>query len=909
MPKELEADIAVLERELDSVLRCHLGDGHLDLLRRLRDEATVLCASSREACSLPDDSLFRQLETSQIRDVLKSETLRFHLLNLAEKLAIVRVNQNREQRASAEAPRGESIAAAIASLKADGCSPSRVHEILNRLDIQPTLTAHPTEARRRVILLKQQRIAACMANLRRDDLTRADRAKYSRELAHLVELLYATDEVRAERLHVAEEVRNGLYFLTTSIWETIPRLHRDLSEALETYYGDDSVPPIVLRYRSWIGGDRDGNPKVTPEVTRATLHLHREEACRLYRGALESLALELSLSRRRVSVSDALVASIEDDPGRDLLDERELHGLRREPYRSKLMMMRAKLEIACDEPSFYSAEEFLEELRLLQDSLSSTGFESLAQHGTIADLIVAVQTFGLHLASLDVRQHSAIHEQVVGEMLEAAEVEGDYASLDEDDRVVLLDRLLRDRRPLLPIDADVSETARSVFELMQVIHEAQSYDPDSIGCYIISMTHGASDILEVLLLMKEAGLWRRRADTVECDLDVVPLLETVEDLRHGPALLEQMFTQPIYRSHLASRSNLQEIMLGYSDSSKDGGYWMSNWRLHQAQSRLAEVCQKHDVDFRFFHGRGGTIGRGGGRANRAILATPVNSRSGHIRMTEQGEVISFRYGLPDIAHRHLEQVISAMISSFSPSGCAVESPSLGDLPFERVERLMEQIAQDSMARYRGLIEHEMFWPWFASVSPIEHISGLPLASRPVSRSSGQVDFDNLRAIPWVFAWTQMRYNVPGWYGIGTGLSRVIESDAESLVLMQRLYREWEFFATVINNAQQEMARARLPVATMYGVGEEKAIHDLIREEFDLARDAILAISGQQKLLDNNPVIQSLIEFRNPFTDVLNLIQIELLDRFRSLPPDEREQAKSVLYSSINGIAAAMQSTG
>ena len=906
---ELEADIASLESELQNVLRGHLGDDHLVLLDRLRAETKRLCEGEMATSVLPSDSLFRSLDVEQIRAVLKSETLRFHLLNLAEKLAIVRANQEREQLASAASPRGESIAAAIEALKSAGLPVERAHEILNRLDIQPTLTAHPTEARRRVILLKQQRIATCMAELRRSELSRARRKQYAREMSHLVDLLYATDEVRAERLHVAEEVRNGLYFLTTSIWEVIPRLQRDLTDALRTYYDDATVPPILLRYRSWIGGDRDGNPKVTPHVTQETLHLHREEASRLYRIALDDLALQLSLSRRRVEVPQAMLDSIEIDPGRELLDERELRGLRREPYRTKLTMIRAKIEVACDDPTFYSADEFLDELRLIQDCLASTGFASLAYEGALADLIVKVQTFGLHLAALDVRQHSAVHEEVVAELLRLAEVEPAYASLDETQRVELLDRLLRDRRPLIPLDADLSRTTLAAIELMQVLRDSIRQDSSSIGCYIISMTHGVSDILEVLLLMKETGLWRRRSEVVECDIDVVPLLETVEDLHHGPQLLEDMFTQSVYRSHLASRGGLQEVMLGYSDSSKDGGYWMSNWRLHQAQSKLAAVCASHDVDFRFFHGRGGTIGRGGGRANRAILATPVNSRSGHIRMTEQGEVISFRYGLPDIAHRHLEQVMSAMIVSFGPPQLSADGTAAIDVRSTDVESLMESVAQRSMQRYRELIEHEAFWPWFAKVSPIEHISGLPLASRPVSRSSGQVDFGNLRAIPWVFAWTQMRYNVPGWYGMGSALSAMMDEDANALPLMQQLYREWEFFSTVINNAQQEMARARLPVASLYGATSDSPIHELIQEEFELARAAIIAITGQRALLDNSPVIQSLIAFRNPYTDLLNLIQIDLLDRFRSSAEEDRDQLRSAIYSSINGIAAAMQSTG
>ena len=397
---------------------------------------------------------------------------------------------------------------------------------------------------------------------------------------------------------------------------------------------------------------------------------------------------------------------------------------------------------------------------------------------------------------------------------------------------------------------------------------------------------------------------------MECAvLDIVPLFETIDDLDHGPDLLDGMLANPVYRKHVESRGQFQEIMLGYSDSNKDGGFLMSSWVLQSAMSRLAGVCRTKGVRFRFFHGRGGTVGRGGGRSNRAIQATPPDSRSGGLRMTEQGEVVSFRYAMPDIAHRHLEQLVSATILAESEATSVAEPRSSSD------DQLMVRLGDRAMAAYRQLIDDPSFWDWFTQVSPIAHISALPIASRPVARSSGSVHFENLRAIPWVFSWTQMRINVPGWYGIGSSFSEAIAESEENIGILCRWYKEWEYFRAVIDNAQQEMARARLNIARHYddlapdsGRGVSKHF-ERISAEFQLARTAILRITGQQEILDNNRVIQRSIEQRNGPTDLLNLLQVEMLRRSACADKTEKSTLRPVLFASISGIAAAMQSTG
>ncbi len=469
---------------------------------------------------------------------------------------------------------------------------------------------------------------------------------------------------------------------------------------------------------------------------------------------------------------------------------------------------------------------------------------------------------------------------------------------------------LRNPRPLLPRDAELPETAARAMETFAVVGEALRAEPESVGSFVVSMTHSVSDLLEPMLLAKEAGVWSTAQGGAP--LDFVPLFETIEDLDASAERMRALFSHPVYRAHLRGRGDFQEIMLGYSDSNKDGGYWMANWALHRAQRGLGEACRERSLDFRLFHGRGGTVGRGGGRANQAILAMPPVANNGRIRVTEQGEVISFRYALPDIARRHLEQIVSATLRATALEVGPVET---GGGP--EGDALMDEVARGSMEAYRGLIDAPGLWEWYIAATPIEYISRLPIASRPVSRQAArEVDFEGLRAIPWVFAWTQARYLVPGWYGVGAGLQRVLERPGVEETL-RRLMGGWPFLRAVVNNAQREMARARLPLSRHYArlaeaAAGERGYHAEIAEDFVRARAALLRVSGQQELLDDSPVIRRSIELRNPYTDVLNLLQVELIRRDRGAGAEgrgPRDPLRQALFLSINGIAAAMQSTG
>lgn len=863
-------------------------------------------------------SQIEDLSTNQIAQFLRYYTVFFHLMNSQEQREITRINRERAMETGPDSPRSESIAEAVYFLKEQGFSPQEAANVIAKLDIQPTITAHPTEARRHSVLVKQQHITEMIEQLKGVDLLTPDEHKELKiNIFNEIYLLLATDEVRTERVTVEDEVENGIFYFRNAIWQTIPVLYDDLHNAFEMYY--DEIPDFdpILRYRSWIGSDRDGNPNVTPDVTWQTILEQRKNIIELYLNELDDLRRYLSISQNKYDISEELKVSLEVDQEKDPLSDRFKRLYNQEPYRRKLthvmhklqhqlsMIKNSRVDEVLEEADEYKISDFIVDLELIEDSLQESGLTCVATKGKLKHLLTRVKTFGFHLAGLDIRQHSEKHEAAVAELLSVGQVTDDYESLAEKKKVQLLTKELKNPRPLSPVQAHLSESTAQMLDVFATIKQMLSLDANSFGNYIISMTHGVSDMLEVLVLAKESGLWSYDDGNVESSLDVVPLFETIEDLEECGRLMSEIYESPLYQKQLAARDNLQEIMLGYSDSNKDGGYWMANWALEKAQRDLGQVCRKYDIDFRLFHGRGGTVGRGGGRSNQAILALPPISNNGRIRFTEQGEVISFRYSLASITRRHLEQIVNAMIRITVSEKSKMAEQSAFD-------EVMDRLAKHSMKKYRDLIGDDYFWNWYTAKTPIEHISRLPIASRPVSRGSAKAaDFDNLRAIPWVFAWTQVRYNVPGWYGIGEALMQMIEEE-EKLEQFKTWYDEAIFFKTVLDNAQREMARTHIPTADIYRDIDKGEFHGQITKDFMMAKEAIKQITGQKELLDINPVIKKSIRFRNPFTYPLNMMQTELLDRWddrSEMSEEEEKKLRDALFLSINGVAAAMQSTG
>ncbi len=900
--RPLSWQINLLGKLLGRAVNNQAGERTVRIVERLRllaKEAAAECDDSKrdEAASI-----IRGLSHTDLEWVLRAFSTFFHLVNQSEQLEIIRINRDRALRPGTRS-RPESIDESVGVLKSCGLTADDLIDNLQSLDIQPTLTAHPTEARRRTILYKQQDLAELVRQWQSTEPTPDERLDLTEEIRDQIAILLATDQIHSSRPTVTDEVEHGLYYLRNAIWETIPRIHQDVRRAVQRHYGRTIEIPVFLRYRSWIGSDRDGNPNVTANITRRTLEMHRRKVIGRYISDLKDLRRELSISDVKVRLPEALYDSLREDERELELAPSQYRIFGREPIRRKLAFMIVRLQgsMTDDGSKPYGIEQFKHDLRQLESALRDAGFGFLADEGRLGRVIIRASAFGFHLAALDIRQHSSRHEEAVACLLSIAQVTDRYVGLDEVDKIAVLEQELGNPRPLLAPREKIPAPARDVMDTFEVIREIVDSDPAALGSYIVSMTHGVSDLLEVMLLAKEVGLWTLREGIVSSPLDIVPLFETIGDLQVADQLMATLFALSSYQQHLEARSGLQEIMLGYSDSNKDGGYWMANWALHQAQGRLGQVCRDHDVDFRLFHGRGGSVGRGGGRAGQAIIAMPKAAQNGRIRFTEQGEVISYRYALPAIAHRHLEQITGAMMQAE-----AVASQGAEEL---RYAATMDRIARTSMEAYRNLVLSPGLWAWYTAITPIEQISRLPIASRPVSRSSArEVDFEDLRAIPWVFAWTQTRYVIPGWYGVGAGLDEAINDGA--LAELREMYRSWPFFRAIIGNAEREMARARLKIAERYAkLAQEDGLHEHIEADFILASKAILAIAGSDKLLEGNPVIRKSIALRNPYTDILNLLQIELMRRYRKTDGEERARVRQALFLSVNGIAAAMQSTG
>lgn len=955
LTESLSEDIRLLDRLLGDVLREQEGDDLLDLARRLLAESenggdpTLLLARIPE---LGDPLCAQRL--------LRGFTVLFQLINTAEQKEIVRVNRERQARAGGR-PRTESIRDAVFKLQEGGMSAEAMQALIRCIDICPTLTAHPTEARRRAVLDKLDRVAVGLAERTRASnpiAARLDEPLSSEGdteagLRRALTELWQTDELRATPITVPEEARNALYFFEQAILNVVPYLHDDLRQALAgAYPGVDFEIPPFLRYRSWVGGDRDGNPNVTPEVTWRTLVEHRRVALRFFRDRIDILRREMTMGRRQLADEDPLLVSIEADRQTVPLPTARQARYQAEPYALKLQFMHARLEadlaqidrLASEDKgvsvtseryahAYGNADAFLADLLLLQESLRQNRAGAIADEGALAALVVQVQTFGFHLAALDIRQHSDEHEKAVGELLQAAGAlppgVSSYADLPEAEKVALLERELQNPRPLVAADAPLSEGTQSALRVFEVIRRArQRLSPHAVVAYIVSMTHAVSDLLEPMLLAKERGLLRWRGDgSLESDLDYVPLFETIDDLHGCDALMQAAFNSPLYRHQLAAQNNFQEIMLGYSDSSKDGGFLAANWALHDTQARLAAVCRDAGVTLRFFHGRGGTVGRGGGRANRAIQSQPPGSFDGRIRFTEQGEVISFRYGLAPIAHRHLEQIVSASLLA-ADAGNRRDATAAGHPPQTPApEPALWRDAMRGMAAFSRNIYREMvhedpdFWVFFAQATPIRHISRLPIASRPVSRSGKKLSsVDDLRAIPWVFAWIQSRYVVPGWYGLGSAIADFAQNTPDGLALLQTLYREWLFFRAMVDNAQLELTRAHPATSAWYAARTQPPelgakFHALITEELVRTIEWVLKVTEQSKLLGHANVVRSTVELRNPAVIPISLLQVALMDAEDrdnggiDAPLPEKSRWREAILLSITGIAAAMQSTG
>ena len=852
--------------------------------------------------------------------MLKAFSTYFQLVNLAEENQRVHILQ---QRAAVAYERGipvaETIAHAVRRLQAEGVTADEMRALLRELLVVPVFTAHPTEAKRRTVLFKLKTMAAILTELDRTDILSVERAEKEEELRENIVLLWQSDEMRDRPPTVLDEVRHVLYFFETTLFALLPKIYREMEKALAESYPDDEFDiPIFLRYGSWVGGDRDGNPYVNVEITEETLRTHKDVVLEQYKREVESLYNHLTSGLGRVGFSSDFIESVR----RDLMlvpdSEREvLDRFEQEPYRQKLILMFRRLEATRVENhqtwkerklnarAYHNVDDFLADLYLIRDSLMENKGERMAR-GAVSTLIRQVEVFGFHLATLDVRQHSGRHRSAMAEVLARYGLATDYEKLPEADRVAILSREIMNPRPLTA-RLDFSDETNETIGLFRLIRQAREViGSEAIKTYIISMTTEVSNMLEVLLFVRDAGLMGQ--------IEVVPLFETIEDLRAAPQIMTKLFQNAAYHQHLTIRENHQQIMIGYSDSNKDGGYLIANWMLFQAQRGLAEVCDKFHVKSLLFHGRGGTVGRGGGPANRAILAQPPESVRGRIKLTEQGEVISGRYSNADIAHRHLEQLISAVMLTSGHRPHYEQETVWGEV--------MGQLSEDAYAKYRKLIENPAFLKYFHETTPLEHISQLNIGSRPTRRKSSPAIAD-LRAIPWVFSWTQSRVNLPSWYGVGTALSDWIEAADRSngegeraarLAQLSEMYQNWPFFHTVLDNVQMGLLKGDMAIASLYAELTDEATRDEVfsdlTAEYECTKRMVLAITGYVELLENESWLQRSIKLRNPYVDPMNYIQVAALKQLREQPETPTADAlRAAVLLSMNGVAAGLQNTG
>jgi phosphoenolpyruvate carboxylase len=905
--ERLREDVRLLGSLLGQVLQEQGGPELLACVEQIRRRAIASRTDPSREAHRTLRSLVDALDLPRAREVVRAFTLYFHLINLAEEHHRLRTLRDRELRGQ-PAPRPDSVAAALAGLRQEGVSAGAVAEFLARLELRPVFTAHPTEARRATVLLHLRAIGELVVRLDDPQATPEARRRAVDALLGRITALWQTDEVRARRPSPLDEVRGGLYYLERSAWQVAPVLYRDLQEAVE-HYAPEAARAVrpYLRFGSWMGGDRDGNPSVTVEVTERTLELHRERVLRLYLDEVVALGRELSVSTRQVGVSTELAASVDQAMAEfpALLEDPDFPPPS-EPYRRKLRVVEERLRRTLDRrPGGYATPAaFVADLRQVGRSLEENRGVRVAR-GRLQDLVVRAETFGFHFASLDLRQESGVHGRVVAHLLQRAGVVDDYLRLPEPERAALLGRLLQSP----PVRAEPEDPeAAEVLRLFRALPRWQErFGQEACCTYIVSLTEAASDVLEVLWLAAQVGLYRWQAGEVASRLHVVPLFERIEELRRCEDVLEALLRTPAYRAHVAAWGDRQEVMLGYSDSNKDGGYLAANWSLHRAQKLLPEVARRHGCTLRLFHGRGGAVGRGGGPAERAILAQPPGALEGGLKVTEQGEVLAGRYGNPRIAHRHLEQLTHALLrAGLSPAA----RPNPAQLA--RWEAVMEDLSERSRRAYRALVyEDPDFLAYFAQATPIHEITRLNMASRPAART-GTMRVEDLRAIPWVFSWTQTRTNLPGWYGLGSALDGFVRDQPEGILELRAMYAGWPFFRSVVDNAQISLGTADLSIARLYAElveddGVRERVYGRIREEYERAVRWVLEVTGQRELLDNSPVLQRSVRLRNPYVDPLHHVQVRLLRERRRAPDDPG--VREAVGLTVNGIAAGVQTTG
>ena len=869
----------------------------------IRADAKARRSGDREAEKRLEEKV-ASLQIDEARAVAAAFAAYFDLVNLAEDDHRVQLLHRRQDRKYPE-PIDESIGEAISLLKSRGVTRDQMSTLLEKLSIELVLTAHPTEARRRTVLSKIEHLAKLLKQISDQEPSTRERDQILAALRSEISALWLTERTRVIQLPVTDEVLTGLYFVESFFWKAIPAIYDDLDNALQLHYPGLHPSPAWMRLASWIGGDRDGNPNVTMEVTAETLHLHHGLMVEIHRRSLHELARQLSVSSRRIPPPSELTEWFNKHrplhPHVPYIEERYAI----EPYRLVLSLLAADLAKASQldmksnllqrnpNQAHLDLNDLIEPIEIIASSLPA----ELVQY-ELETALHQLHIFGLHAARLDLREDSGRLNSALSEILSALKIESNFENLSAQERSHLLARLIDQPSPKLSAHPGVTATTAETWALFQLIARVcDVYGSEMLGTIVISNTHSEADVLTVLLLARWAG----------CKYvpPITPLFESIRDLKEAPDILKSLFNSELYLGHLKTQNNEQMVMIGYSDSNKDGGYLMANWALYQAQAEITRVAEAYNITLTIFHGRGGTTARGGGPANQAIRAQPPGSIQGRFRQTEQGEIIASRYANPDLAHRHLEQIASAVLLSSFPEEEQTKIPSNWVIAIEKMSLV-------ALQAYRDLVyENPGFYDFWQSATPIDEIKRLQIGSRPASRTSSSA-VGQIRAIPWVFSWMQSRFNLPSWYSLGTGL----ESFSDR-VMLREMYDGWPFFKNLLDNTEISLIKADMDIAALYVelVPDQimgKKIFSDIRKEYERTRASVLSISGHTALLELDPITQNAVDLRNPYIDPLNYIQVDVLRRLRILANQDGPEAtalREVMAITINGIAAALKNTG